>query len=98
MADALPNQENILSQANFQLPNVRYVKRIVVGNDSPTNMRTEAEVQEAMDTVNRYLTGVPRGFIMAIEKNFGLYNLGEHQVVMQYNVYNVGFERKPAEL
>lgn len=29
------------------------------------------------------------------KKNFFLLNIGEHQVVMQYIVYHVGFERKP---
>lgn len=29
------------------------------------------------------------------EKNFYILNIGEHQVVMQYIVYHIGFERKP---
>lgn len=61
-------------------------------------MRTEAEVQEAMDLVNKCLSGLPRGFIIGIEKNFALYNIGEHQVILQYLVYNIGFERKPLDL
>lgn len=77
---------------------MRFVKRIVIGNDNPQNMRTEAEVQEAMDLVNKCLSGLPRGFIIGIEKNFALYNIGEHQVILQYLVYNIGFERKPLDL
>ena len=61
-------------------------------------MRTEAEIQAAMGLVNRCLSELPRGYIIGIEKNFGLYNLGEHQVVLQYLVYNIGFERKPMYL
>ena len=87
-----------MSSVNFQLANVRFVKRIVIGNDNPQNMRTEAEVQEAMDLVNKCLSGLPRGFIIGIEKNFALYNIGEHQVILQYLVYNIGFERKPLDL
>jgi len=87
-----------LSAPQFQLSNVRFIKRIVVGNDSPQNMRTEAEIQAAMGLVNRCLSELPRGHIIGIEKNFGLYNLGEHQVVLQYLVYNIGFERKPMYL
>lgn len=79
----------------FQLSNVRFVKRIIVGNDNPQNVRTEAEVQAAMNLVNRCLDELPRGVIIGIEKNFGLYHIGEHQVVLQYLVYNIGFERKP---
>jgi hypothetical protein len=87
-----------LSAPQFQLSNVRFIKRIVVGNDSPQNMRTEEEIQAAMALVNRCLSELPRGHIIGIEKNFGLYNLGEHQVVLQYLVYNIGFERKPMYL
>lgn len=84
-----------MSMATFQLTNIRFIKRIVVGNDNPQNMRTEAEVQEAMDLVNRCLTVSPRGYVLNVEKSFGLYNIGEHQIVLQYAVYHIGFERKP---
>lgn len=80
---------------NFQLTNVRFIKRIVVGNDDPQNVRSEAEIQAQMDLVNRCLRSTPRGYILNVEKSFGLYNIGEHQVVLQYAVYHVGFERKP---
>ncbi len=80
---------------NFQLTNIHFIKRIVVGNDNPQNVRSEAEVQAQMDLVNRCLTSTPRGYLLNIEKSFGMYNLGEHQVVLQYAVYHVGFERKP---
>ncbi|QGZ43323.1 hypothetical protein GO485_26135 [Pseudoduganella flava] len=74
---------------------MRFIKRIVVGNDNPQAMRTEAEVGQAMDLVNRCLSGSPRGYLLNVEKSFGLYNIGEHQIVLQYAVYHVGFERKP---
>jgi len=80
---------------NFQLTNIHFIKRIVVGNDNPQNVRSEAEVQAQMDLVNRCLTSTPRGYLLNIEKSFGMYNVGEHQVVLQYAVYHVGFERKP---
>lgn len=79
----------------FQISNMRFIKRIVVGNDNPQNMRTEAEVQESMDLVNRCLSSTPRGYLLNMEKSFGLYNIGEHQIVLQYAVYHIGFERKP---
>ncbi len=87
-----------MSSPQFQLSTIRFIKRIVVGNDDPQNVRTEAEINEAMDLVNQCLSGFPRGYIIGIEKNFGLYNIGEHQVVLQYLVYNIGFERKPSFL
>jgi len=87
-----------MSADRFNLTDMRYIKRIVVGNDNPQNLRTEAEVQEAMDLVNRCLSGTPRGYLLGIEKSFGLYNIGEHQIVLQYSVYHIGFNRKPLSL
>lgn len=84
-----------MSTNTFQMTNIRFIKRIVVGNDNPQTMKTEAEVEEAMELVNRCISSTPRGYIVNIEKNFGLYNIGEHQIVLQYAVYNIGFERKP---
>ncbi|MEO7494808.1 MAG: hypothetical protein ABIT83_27120 [Massilia sp.] len=84
-----------MSANTFHLTNIRFIKRIVVGNDNPQSMRTEAEVQEAMDLVNRCLSASPRGYVLNVEKSFGLYNIGEHQIVLQYAVYNIGFDRKP---
>ncbi len=79
----------------FQLANIRFIKRIIVGNDSPQHPRSEAEIRQAMDLVNRCLTETPRGYIIGMEKNFSIYSIGEHQIVLQYMVYNIGFERKP---
>ena len=84
-----------MSTPHFQLTNIRFIKRIVVGNDNPQSMRTEAEVEEAMQLVNRCLSSSPRGYILNVEKSFGLYNIGEHQIVLQYAVYHIGFDRKP---
>ncbi len=84
-----------MSANHFQLTNIRYIKRVVVGNDNPQTMRTEAEVEESMQLVNRCLSASPRGYVLNVEKSFGLYNIGEHQIVLQYAVYNIGFERKP---
>jgi hypothetical protein len=79
----------------FDLTDVRYVKRIIVGNDNPEHMRSEAEIQKAADLLNRCLTDTPKGTIIGTEKNFMLLNIGEHQVVLQSLVYHVGFPRKP---
>ncbi|SHG48564.1 hypothetical protein [Massilia sp. CF038] len=87
-----------MSSNHFQLTNMRFIKRIVVGNDNPQSMRTEAEVAAAMDLVNQCLSATPRGYLLNMEKSFGLYNIGEHQIVLQYAVYHIGFERKPMHL
>jgi hypothetical protein len=79
----------------FDLTDVHYVKRILVGNDNPERLRTEVEIQQSMDLLNRCLTDTPKGTIIGTEKNFMLLNVGEHQVVLQSVVYHVGFTRKP---
>lgn len=79
----------------FQLANIRFIKRVVVGNDDPQSMKTEGEVNAAMALVNQCLSSSPRGYLLNVEKSFGLYNIGEHQIVLQYAIYNIGFERKP---
>lgn len=82
----------------FQLSDVRYVKRVVVGSDNPAGMKTEEDIQAAAELLNQCLTGTPRGVIMGIEKSFSILNIGEHQVVLQHMVYHVGFPRKPTWL
>lgn len=82
----------------FDLTEVKFVKRVVVGSDNPNQMRSEAQVEEARVLLNRCLTDSPRGTIMSIEKSFTILQIGEHQVVLQWICYHVGFPRKPGWL
>lgn len=79
----------------FDLTDVGFVKRIVVGNTDPEQLLSEEEIRKASDLLNRCLSESPRGRIVGIEKNFVLLNIGEHQVVMQSMAYHIGFTRKP---
>jgi hypothetical protein len=79
----------------FDLTDVGYVKRITIGSENPEKMRTEAEIQQAVDLLNRCLSDTPKGTILGVEKNFSILNVGEHQVVLQCMVYHIGFARKP---
>jgi hypothetical protein len=79
----------------FDLTDVKYVKRITIGTSNPNRMLSEEEVQQAMNLLNKCLAGPPKGSIVGIEKSFKIFNVGEHQVVMQWLVYHVGFNRKP---
>jgi hypothetical protein len=79
----------------FDLTDVGYVKRITIGSENPEKMRTEAEIQQAVDLLNRCLSDTPKGTIIGVEKNFSILNVGEHQVVLQCMVYHIGFARKP---
>lgn len=79
----------------LDLTEVRYVKRIVVGSDNPAQIRTREEVAAAEALLNRCLSETPRGGIIAVEKSFTVLQVGEHQVVLQWLCYHVGFPRRP---
>ena len=79
----------------FDLTNVGYVKRIMVGSTDPEKLTPDAAVQAQAALLNRCLTETPRRRIVGIEKNFTLLNIGEHQVVLQALIYHLGFARKP---
>jgi hypothetical protein len=79
----------------FDIADVSYVKRIVVGNTNPEKMLDDAAIQKQMDVLNKCLNESPKGKIIGQEKGFFILRIGEHQVVTQYVVYHVGFKRKP---
>ena len=79
----------------FALADIGYVQRVIVGNDDPEMQPDEEKYQRQLAFLNRCLEEYPRGRIIGQEKNFYLLNIGEHQDVMQYLVYHVGFRRKP---
>lgn len=82
----------------FDLSDVRYVKRIVVGTDDPSHVKTPEEIREAQALLNRCLSEAPKGTIIGIEKSFVVLHIGEHQVVLQWLCYHIGFSRKPVWL
>lgn len=82
-------------QKDFDLSCVGFVKRIIVGNNNPEKMTTDIEIEKQVNLLNKCLQEYPKGKIIGIERNFFILNIGEHQVIMQYTVYHVGFKRKP---
>ena len=82
----------------FDLNEVRYIKRITIGTENPARMCTPEEIEKATALLNRCLNDIPKGTILALEKSFAALQVGEHQVVLQWIVYHVGFPRKPAWL
>lgn len=77
------------------IADVAYVHRLTVGNADPANMKSEDEIKGQMEKVNECLSRLPKGRIIGIEKNFGIYQVGEHQMVLQSMTYHIGFDRKP---
>ena len=82
----------------FDLSDIRYVRRIVVGTDDPSHIKTPEEILDAQSLLNRCLSEPPKGTIIGIEKSFVVLNIGEHQVVLQWLCYHIGFARKPVWL
>lgn len=82
----------------FDLSSVRYVKRIVVGQKDPQVLYTEEDAAKDIELLNKCLNDFPKGHIIGQEKNFTIFNIGEHQVVQQWIVYHIGFEKKPVWL
>lgn len=81
-------------QKAFDLSCVGFVKRIIVGNNNPEKVTTDVEIEKQVNLLNKCLHEYPKGKIIGIERNFFILNIGEHQVIMQYTVYHVGFKRK----
>lgn len=86
----------MMDNNTFSYTDVKYVHRVVVGNDNPEQQPDEAKYNNQLDFLNRCLNDFPKGKIIGQEKNFYILNIGEHQVVMQYIVYHIGFARKPS--
>ena len=79
----------------FNLSSIQFIKRVTVGHKAPDTNYDENEIIKAQEYINRCLSESTKGYIIGIEKNFNIINLGEHQVVMQWLVYHIGFEKKP---
>ncbi|QWT19095.1 hypothetical protein KPL74_15240 [Bacillus sp. NP157] len=80
----------------FDLTDVRFIKRVVLGSNNPSQMASEAHIEEARELINRCLNESPKGHVLAMEKSFKILQVGEHQVVLQWICYHIGFPRKPA--
>jgi len=74
------------------LYDVKYIERIVIGNNDTSHLKSDDEIKLDMDKLNEYLK--KGGKIIGQEKNFNIYQIGEHQIVLQYIVYHIGSKRK----
>ena len=79
----------------IDISGVGYVRRIVVGSNNPADLQSEEQIAKAMALLNRCLTDTPKGKIIGIEKSFSILQVGEHNVVLQWVTYHVGFTRRP---
>lgn len=79
----------------FDISEVTFIKRIIIGNKEPQNIQDDTVQEHQMEFLNHCLNDYPRGKIVGQEKGFHILRVGEHQIVMQYVVYHVGFKRRP---
>jgi hypothetical protein len=79
----------------FPLSDVKYIKRITVGNIDPQNPLSEDKKEEQMTLLNRCLNEIPKGKIIGKDVGFAIYQVGEHQLTLQSTTYHIGFLRKP---
>lgn len=82
----------------LDLTEVTYIKRIVVGSANPTDLQSEERIAQAMALINRCLGDFPKGKIIGVEKSFSILQVGEHNVVLQWTTYHIGFVRRPTWL
>ncbi|MCY0994913.1 hypothetical protein OV203_47740 [Nannocystis sp. ILAH1] len=79
----------------IDLTDIVFIKRIVIGSSNPADLQSEERVAEAVRLLNQCLSGQPKGRIVGIEKSFSILQVGEHNVVLQWTTYQVGFTRRP---
>lgn len=82
-------------QKAFDLSCVGFVKKIIIENNNPEKVITDAEIEKQINLLNKCLQEYTKGKIIGIERNFFILNISKHQVIMQHTVYHVGFKRKP---
>ncbi|MCA9657952.1 MAG: hypothetical protein KC486_06380 [Myxococcales bacterium] len=82
----------------IDLSEVTFIKRIVVGSSNPTDLQSEERIRQAMALINRCLSDYPKGKIIGVEKSFSILQIGEHNVVLQWTTYHIGFMRRPTWL
>jgi hypothetical protein len=78
-----------------QINDTRYIKVVTIGGIDPNNPLSEEKQQKQVETLNKLLSGYPRGTIIGKDTAIGRFMLGEHELCMQRTSYHVAFSRKP---
>ncbi len=86
---------NQSEKSTFSMSDVKFVKRIQIGNLDPNNPMSDKIKTEQMELLNKCLEIYPKGKLIGKDVGFAIYQLGEHQITMQVTTYHIGFSRKP---
>jgi len=87
-----PQFNTTYTMVTFDIPEVRWVERHVIGMSHPYKDLLEPEIDKQMYMLNRALR---YGIIIAVERNFTTLKIGEGEVDTWYVVYHVGFKHRP---
>ncbi|MEO5867493.1 MAG: hypothetical protein ABIS14_11590 [Sphingomonas sp.] len=82
----------------LDLSEIGFVKRITIGTRDPQAVQSHQEIEHAVNVLNRALSDIPRGRIIAIERSFHVFTIQDNVVVLQWICYHLGFPRRPAWL
>jgi hypothetical protein len=85
--------DRVYTMYSFDIPDVKWVERYVVGISHPDKHLTQLEIQKQMNLVNRALR---YGKLIAVEQNFTILSSGTKDTITQYTVYHVGFKHRPS--
>ena len=77
---------------SFDVPDIKWVERFVVGISNPDRYLTQDEIDSQMEVVNKALR---YGKLVSVEQNFTIMSLGKKDIITQYTVYHVGFKQRP---
>jgi len=77
----------------FEVPDIKWVERFVVGTTHPEKMLTQKEIGKQLNDVNCALR---YGKLVSIEQNITTLSSGGKDIITQYTVYHVGFRHRPA--
>lgn len=78
------------------LDDIAHIKLVTVGSVNPNHPLSEEERQAQVDTLNRCLSGYPKGVLIGKDITIGQYQIGEHMLTMEKVTYHIGFQRKPS--
>lgn len=80
------------------ISDTRYIKVVTIGGIDPNNPLSEEKQHKQVETLNKLLSGYPKGTIIGKDTAIGRFMIGEHELCMQRTSYHVAFSRKPEEI
>ena len=83
----------IYTMANFEISDVKWVERYVVGITHPKKILTQKEINTQLEIVNKALR---YGRIISLEQNITTLSHEKKDIITQYTVYHVGFQHRPS--